>query len=139
MDVGLVGARAFDAQNTPFDALGGEARVRALVDAFYDLMDRDPAFAAIRALHKPSLDDARLKLFEFLCGWLGGPQLYIQKYGHPRLRARHATFSIGSAERDQWLACMRTAMDGQAITGDVRTFLNQRLAHVANFMRNVEA
>jgi hemoglobin len=139
MDVGLVSEHAFNAQNTPFDAVGGKARVRALVDAFYDLMDRDPAFAGVRALHKPSLDDAREKLFEFLCGWLGGPQLYIQTYGHPRLRARHAAFPIGAAERDQWLACMRSAMDAQAITGEVRAFLNQRFAHVAAFLRNLEA
>ncbi len=129
-------AHAFNTQRTPFDALGGEASVRALVDVFYDTMDRESTFARIRGLHKPSLNEARDKLFEFLCGWLGGPQLYVQKHGHPRLRARHAPFPIGDAERDLWLACMKSALDARKIEGDLRAFLDQRFAHVADFMRN---
>jgi hemoglobin len=131
-------AHAFTAQHTPYQALGGDAAVLALVNIFYDTMEQDPAFARIRALHKPTLDDARAKLHEFLSGWLGGPQLYVQKYGHPRLRGRHMPFAIGEHERDLWLACMRSAMDQRGITGDVRAFLDQRFAHVANFMRNVD-
>lgn len=130
-------AHPFHAQNTPFDAIGGEAAVRALVQRFYDAMDRDPAFAGIRSLHKPSLDEARERLFEFLCGWLGGPPHYERKYGHPRLRARHGPFLIGESERDQWLACMKHALDAGEITGEIRAFLDQRFAHVANFLRNV--
>jgi len=126
----------FDAEHTPFAAIGGEDRVRALVDAFYDRMDRDPRFAAIRALHKPDLSEARRKLFMFLCGWLGGPPLYVERYGHPRLRARHAPFSIGETERDLWLTCMSEAMDSQAIAGDLRAFLEARFRHVATFMMN---
>lgn len=131
-------AHAFNAQRTPFDALGGDAMVRALVATFYDTMDREPAFAHIRKLHQPSLDDARGKLHEFLSGWLGGPELYVQKYGHPRLRGRHMPFPIGETERDQWLACMKIALDANAVTGDIRAFLDQRFAHVANFMRNAD-
>lgn len=129
-------AHPFNAQRTPYEALGGESAVRALVTAFYDAMDRDPAFARIRSLHKPSLEEAREKLFEFLCGWLGGPELYVNKYGHPRLRGRHMPFPIGEPERDQWLACMKIALDANAVAGDIRAFLDQRFAHVANFMRN---
>ena len=136
MNVGSAASHSFSANNTPFDAVGGEENVRALVDQFYDIMHREPSFARIRALHKPSLDEARQKLFEFLCGWLGGPQLYVQKYGHPRLRARHAPFPIATTERDMWLACMRAAMDARGIAGEVRMFLNQRFDHVADFMRN---
>jgi hemoglobin len=136
MNLGTAASHSFNSQNTPFDALGGETNVRALVDEFYDTMDREPAFAKIRALHQPALDEAREKLFEFLCGWLGGPQLYVQKHGHPRLRARHAPFPIATAERDLWLACMNAAMDARGIAGEVRAFLNQRFAHVADFMRN---
>ena len=95
---------------TPFAAIGGEAGVRALVDRFYDLMELEPAYAGIRALHAPSLDAAREKLYLFLAGWLGGPPLYTDRYGHPRLRARHLPFAIGIGERDQWLACMRRAL-----------------------------
>ena len=86
---------AFGPSHTPFDAIGGEVAVRGLVDHFYDLMDRNPQFAGIRALHKPDLSHAREKLYEFLSGWLGGQPLYEQKYGHPRLRARHLPFAIG--------------------------------------------
>jgi hemoglobin len=126
----------FGPEHTPYKALGGDAAVRALVDAFYDLMHRDPQFANIRGLHQPELTDARQKLYEFLCGWLGGPQLYIEKYGHPRLRGRHMPFAIGEIQRDQWLACMACVMDERGIGGDIRAFLDARFRHVADFMRN---
>ena len=126
----------FGPENTPYDMLGGEQTVRRLVDRFYDHMDADAEFAGIRSLHAPTLDSTREKLFEFLSGWLGGPPLYIEKHGHPRLRGRHTPFPIGESERDQWLACMAKAMDEGEISGDVRAFLNARFAHVANFMRN---
>jgi hemoglobin len=126
----------FGPDNTPYDAIGGDVRVRELVDTFYDHMRDDPAFATIRALHPDDLTESREKLYMFLSGWLGGPPLYIEKHGHPRLRARHAPFAIGDAERDQWLACMGCAMDGCGIDGELRAFLDQRFAHVADFMRN---
>ena len=84
-----------------FDLLGGETPVRELVDRFYDLMDLEAAFAELRALHPPDLDGSRDKLFWFLCGWLGGPSHYTERFGHPRLRARHLPFPIGIRERDQ--------------------------------------
>ena len=121
---------------TPFEALGGEDRVRALTDAFYDHMDQDPAAAPIRKMHPEDLTESRQKLFEFLCGWLGGPQLYVQKHGHPRLRMRHMPFAIGERERDQWLGCMAFAMDELEVEGELRAFLDARFAHVAEFMRN---
>ena len=127
---------SFDAQNTPFQSIGGEEPVRALVDRFYDHMAQDESFKIIRDLHPPDLAESREKLSLFLCGWLGGPQLYVEKHGHPRLRMRHAPFAIGEVERDQWLACMAIAMDEQAIEGELRSFLDARFAHVADFMRN---
>ncbi len=130
-------AHPFNEQHTPYKALGGEEAVQRLVTAFYDAMDREPGFARIRSLHQPTLEEAREKLFEFLSGWLGGPELYVNKYGHPRLRGRHLPFPIGESERDQWLACMKIALDQCQVTGDIRTFLDQRFAHVANFLRNV--
>lgn len=126
----------FDSDRIPFDQFGSESAVRSMVDAFYDHMDTDQAFAVIRALHPKDLGDSRDKLFKFLCGWLGGPQLYVQEYGHPRLRQRHAAFAIGEPERDQWLQCMGLAMDDRGIDGELRAFLDQRFAHVADFMRN---
>ncbi len=122
---------------TPFQRLGREPGVRALVDRFYDLMDLEPAYAQLRALHPSALDGSRDKLFWFLCGWLGGPDLYTSRYGHPRLRARHMPYRIGMAERDQWMACMMLAMQER----DVDESLAQRLAEsffgTADWMRNV--
>ena len=129
---------SFGPATTPSETICGDAQVRLLVDAFYDHMDRDPAFATIRTLHPPDLTMSREKLYEFLSGWLGGPELYVNKHGHPRLRGRHMPFSIGETERDQWLACMQLALDERGIDGELRRFLDHRFAHVANFMRNRE-
>ena len=121
---------------TLFVAMGGEQPVRQLADRFYDLMDIEPAYAALRAVHGPSLDGARDKLFWFLCGWLGGPQHYVERFGHPRLRARHLPFSIGILERDQWLACMNQAMTETMVAADLRTRLQASFFQTADWMRN---
>ena len=122
--------------HTPYERLGGEAGVRELVTRFYDYMDQLSEAQQIRALHAKSLRGSREKLFLFLSGWLGGPDLYQQKYGHPRLRARHLPFSIGRAERDQWLLCMGKALDDMAIADDLRAHLKQAFFQVADHMRN---
>src|ERR1700712_3795528 len=101
--------------DSPFQWIGGEEKVKALVDRFYDLMGVDPAWGVLRAVHGNPLDNARQRLFWFLCGWLGGPQHYTDRFGNPMLRARHLPQSIGGhsigiKERDQWLACMDQAM-----------------------------
>jgi len=121
---------------TTFDALGGEIAVRALVDRFYDLMDLEPAYAGIRALHPGSLDGSRDKLHWFLCGWLGGPDLYVQRFGHPRLRARHLPYAIGIAERDQWMACMIQAMQEQGLDAALAQRLAESFFGTADWMRN---
>ena len=119
-----------------FERLGGAAGVRALVDRFYDLMDLEPAYAGIRALHPTTLDGSRDKLYWFLSGWLGGPPLYEQRFGHPRLRARHLPYAIGVAERDQWLACMCQAMREQGVDEPLAARLAQALFGTADWMRN---
>ena len=119
-----------------FDALGAEPGVRALVDRFYDLMELEPAYAGIRRLHPASLDGSRDKLYWLLCGWLGGPQHYVERFGHPRLRARHLPYAIGSAERDQWLACMRQALAERGIDAALAAQLQQAFAGTADWMRN---
>lgn len=121
---------------TPFEWIGGEAKVRALVDRFYDLMDLEPAYKDLRASHGSTLDEARNKLFWFLCGWLGGPQHYQERFGHPRLRMRHMPFSIGIAERDQWLACMDQAMLENGVDPVLHARLNQSFFQTADWMRN---
>jgi len=125
-----------DPLNTPFAWMGGEERVKALTERFYDLMDLEPSYAALRAAHGPDLTNARERLFMFLCGWLGGPNLYIEKHGHPRLRMRHMPFAIGILERDQWLACMDQAMGEMGVPADLRERLKNSFFQTADWMRN---
>lgn len=119
-----------------FDLLGGEPAVRQLVDRFYDLMDIEPAYAGIRGLHPSTLDGSRDKLFWFLCGWLGGPNHYTDRFGHPRLRARHLPYQIGIAERDQWMACMQQAMREQGVDEALAQRLAAAFFNTADWMRN---
>lgn len=121
---------------TPFAWVGGEAAVRQLVDRFYDLMDIEPGYHELRAVHGSTLGDARDKLFWFLCGWLGGPSHYTERFGHPRLRMRHMPFAIGVLERNQWLACMDQAMRECALDAELRERLNQSFFQTADWMRN---
>ena len=110
--------------------------MRALIDRFYDLMDLEPAYAGIRALHPGTLDGSRDKLYWFLSGWLGGPDLYQQRFGHPRLRARHLPYEIGIAERDQWMACMGQAMQECGLESALQERLTAAFANTADWMRN---
>jgi len=121
---------------TPFEWIGGEARVHALVERFYDLMDIEPAYRELREVHGSTLDDARQKLHWFLCGWLGGPQHYTERFGHPRLRMRHMPFAIGIRERDQWLACMNQAMADEGLDPDLSQRLAASFFQTADWMRN---
>lgn len=121
---------------TAYTLLGGDARVRELVDRFYDLMDLEPAFTELRAVHGSSLDEARDKLYWFLSGWLGGPSLYIERFGHPRLRARHLPFAIGIKERDQWVACMSQAMVDVQVPEELAQRLQHAFMQTADWMRN---
>lgn len=121
---------------THYDLLGGADGVRRLVDRFYDLMDSAPEAAVVRALHARSLKSSRDKLYMFLSGWTGGPQLYMEKHGHPRLRMRHFPFSIGARERDEWLWCMRRALDEHELPEELREDLWHRFMILADHMRN---
>jgi hemoglobin len=131
------GAGAGEApEPTPYERLGGAGRVRALVDRFYDLMDLEPGYSDLRRVHGSDLTSARDKLTWFLSGWLGGPDLYIERFGHPRLRARHLPFSIGIRERDLWLACMNQAMVEEGVDEALRVRLVQAFFQTADWMRN---
>jgi hemoglobin len=110
-----------------------------MVDCFYDLMDLEPAYAELRAAHGTDLDKARDHLFWFLCGWMGGPDYFVERFGHPRLRARHMPFKIGILERDQWLACMDQAMGDTGIDPVLRERLKASFFQTADWMRNVTA
>jgi hemoglobin len=119
-----------------FESLGGEPKVEALVERFYDLMELDLNYAALRAVHGPDLTQARQKLFWFLCGWLGGPAHYTSRFGHPRLRMRHMPYTIGILERDQWLACMDQAMGEVGMGEELRLRLRDSFFQTADWMRN---
>jgi hemoglobin len=125
-------------QQTLFDLIGGDAKVRELVDRFYDLMDLEPEFAGIRALHPTTLEGSRDKLYWFLSGWMGGPNLYIERFGHPRLRARHLPYAIASDERDQWLSCMSLAMQEVGLSEQLQEGLMHAFYQTADWMRNRE-
>lgn len=131
---------AGSSKSTFYELLGGEEAgqkmIRQLVDTFYDVMDSDPKAAGIRALHQADLTDAREKLTMFLTGWTGGPQLYIERYGHPMLRRRHMPFVIGESERDQWMYCMIRAMHTLQLDEEIMKKLASQLYGVADFMRN---
>ena len=124
------------AEPTPYEALGGAERLRALVDRFYALMDAQPEYYAIRKLHPQNLSGSAEKLYLFLSGWLGGPPLYQQKFGQPFLRARHLPFAIGATERDLWLACMRQAMRDVQVEEGMGEALANAFAKTADHMRN---
>ena len=121
---------------TTYEKIGGDAAVAKLCARFYELMDSVPQFAELRAMHPESLAGSREKLYMFLSGWLGGPDLFVEKFGHPRLRGRHMPFSIGVQERDQWVACMVLAMEDVGIEPGIRAKLLENFFNTADFMRN---
>lgn len=110
--------------------------MRALVNRFYDLVESAPEAEHLRRIHGPSLESAREKLTLYLTGWTGGPPVYVQRYGHPMLRARHLPFSIGVRERDEWLWCMERALQAHDLPDEVREFLVTKLRPLADHMRN---
>lgn len=128
------------AKQTLFEWLGGDEKgaetIRNLVEKFYDIMDADPKAVGLRAIHQADLTEAREKLFMFLMGWTGGPQLYIERYGHPRLRARHMPFPIDESARDQWMYCMIKAMHELNFEESLMKHMANQLYGVADFMRN---
>lgn len=123
---------------TTYERIGGDAAVGKLCDRFYDLMASVPQFAELRAMHPEDLSGSRDKLYMFLSGWFGGPDLFVEKFGHPRLRARHMPFAIGVKERDQWVACMVLAMEDVGIEKGIRAKLLENFFNTADFMRNRE-
>lgn len=123
------------AGTSPYQLIGGEAGVEQLVRTFYDIVENDPAGAPLMAMHNRGhgLAHAREAQFEFLSGFLGGPQLYLERHRHSNVRLMHAHLEIGTVERDSWLMCMDRALT--AINADTET---HRLL-MAHFSRVAEA
>jgi hemoglobin len=125
-----------EAQINPYEAIGGDAAVRRLVERFYDIMDTEPAAAAIRAMHAADLGPMRERLAEFLSGWLGGPPLYFQRPDRKCIMSAHAPYAIGEIERDQWMMCMRQAMADCGISEELRVALDRAFLFMADALRN---
>jgi hemoglobin len=124
------------AKPTPYDLIGGEATVRRLADRFYAIMDTDPAAQRIRAMHGEDLAPIRQLLFEFLSGWLGGPPIYFNRPEHRCVMSAHRPYAIGEAERDEWMMCMRRAMDDCALPAEMRALMDQGFARMTHAMRS---
>jgi hemoglobin len=122
--------------DTPYIRIGGEDGVRRLCNTFYQIMSDTPQTKLLRDMHPADIQISEDKLFKFLSGWLGGPDLFVQEYGHPRLRARHLPFSIGIEERDQWLYCMAQALKTMNLESIFAEQLMSSFVQTADFMRN---
>jgi hemoglobin len=125
-----------ESEKTLYELIGGEKGLRALVDRFYDAMDSSPEAAKVRAIHPDDLTESRNKFFMFLSGWSGGPALYVQTFGHPRLRQRHMPFPIGKVERDEWLWCMEKALQETQSDPQLIEYLKTKFTEIANSMQN---
>jgi len=121
---------------SPYTHIGGDAAIRKLVDRFYELMDELPEAYAARKIHPADLTESANKLFDFLSGWMGGPQRYIEKHGHPMLRRRHFPYAIGPEERDQWLLCMKLALEETVADESLRADLFEQFSQLGEHMRN---
>jgi hemoglobin len=124
------------AETAPYEMIGGAAKLRQIVDRFYDIMDRAPEAAGIRAMHAEDLAPMRDRLFDFLSGWMGGPPLYFQRPDRKCIVSAHRPYAIGAAEAEQWMMCMRRAMEDCAIPQEVRSLLDKSLSRMADAFRN---
>ena len=123
---------------TLYQAIGGDDTVKVLSHRFYELMDTLPEARHVRAVHPPSLTGSEEKFYEYLTGYLGGPPLYTEKRGHPRLRSRHFVAEIGPVERDEWLLCFRQAMDETIASPKLREIIWPPIERLAFHMQNKE-
>lgn len=121
---------------TPYERIGGDKAVRHLCQTFYQIMSETSQTQLIRAMHPEDITISEDKLYLFLSGWLGGPPLYTDKYGHPRIRGRHLPFPIGIEERDQWLYCMAQALKTLDLDQVFAEQLMSSFVQTADFMRN---
>ena len=118
-----------------FQAAGGETGIRNLVNEFFDRMGSDPRFVTIHGMHPEDKEVSRDKLARFLCGWLGGPKLYNEKYGAIGIPRVHAHLDIATPERDQWLTCMGESVNEQPFFADFKVYLMEQLFVPAETVR----
>jgi hemoglobin len=123
----------------PFARLGGAAAIAAIVERFYDAMSElEPDLARLHPCDAEGrvAREARDRFALFFVGWLGGPQDYVARHGHPRLRMRHARVPVDERMAAAWMRCMRVALDGAGVEENVRAYLEGQLASLATFLRN---
>jgi hemoglobin len=110
--------------------------VRRITERFYDLMSELPEAGVVRAMHSGDLGPMRQKLFEFMSGWLGGPNLYFERSDRKCMGTAHAPYRIREAERDQWLYCMRRAMQDEGVEPELRNRIDAALFRMADMLRS---
>jgi hemoglobin len=121
---------------TPFERMGGEPTVRRLVDHFYRIMDESVEAVSIRAMHAADLNPMRDRLTEYLTAWLGGPRRYFERSDSKCIMSAHSPFQIGAQQRDEWMACMRQALNEAGIAEDLRLLIEPAMTRVADALRN---
>jgi hemoglobin len=126
----------FQKRRAPYVLVGGKKGLLALVNSFYDIMESSPEAKQTRDLHPEDMSEARKRLYMFLSGWFGGPNLYWKAYGHPRMRARHMKFAIGPVERDQWIWCMQKAVDSRPFHPEFKAYIMKSFIDFAHHMQN---
>lgn len=114
-------------EDASYQAAGKEVGIRKLVDGFFDRMGSDSRFKVIHDMHPEDKEVSRDKLARFLCGWLGGPKLYQEKYGGISIPRVHEHLDIASPERDQWLTCMRETVAEQPFDAEFKIYLLEQL------------
>lgn len=123
-------------RRTPYQLLGGEEGVRRLAITFYDVMAELPQASEIRRMHAENMDEIKQKLFEYLSGWMGGPRLYLEKYGTVCLTSPHKPYAINASHRDQWLMCMDEALERVGASEEVKAMLKEPMYGIADLIRN---
>jgi len=121
-----------------YDRVGGEAGIRALVETFYDIIEKEPEGQVLHLLHMrgQGVAHSRIEQFNFLSGFLGGPQLYVEKYGHSDVREMHEHVEIDAEARDTWLKCMGIAIDRVGLNVEVKAALMAHFEPVAAKLKN---
>ena len=131
-----VSASARTAPASPFDLIGGEAEVRRFVDRFYDLMDSDPAYAALRALHAPDLGPMRASLAGFLVAWLGGPRRWFEERPGACIMSAHRKFAISRDIAGQWTHAMTRALADSQVDASLAARMAEAFTAMSNGMVN---
>lgn len=125
-------------RKSAYERLGGDDGVRALVEAFYDIVEQEDHAAELHLLHRRGFGIAhsREEQFNYLSGFFGGPQRYVMQHGHARLKEIHEHVPIGPAMRDLWLRCMGEAITRIGLDADLASLLMRHLTAAAETARN---